>query len=173
MEYISSDTNVWIDFAEIQKLSIPFLLPYIYIMNDETIEDELINPPGISYELLRLGLQKTELTEEEFYLAETLTAKYTKLSVYDCVALAIAKVRGLVLLTGDGPLRKAATMEDVKIIGTIGILDQLHNRKYIKTEEYAECLQRLLDKNGKKVRLPTYELEKRLQAVKEQDETYW
>ena len=38
-------------------------------MNDETIEDELLNPPGISDKLLQLGLQKTELTEEEFYLA--------------------------------------------------------------------------------------------------------
>ena len=108
MEYISSDTNVWLDFVAIEKLSLPFQLPYIYLMNDETVEDELLSPPGLSDELLQLGLQKTELTEEEFYLAEALTAKYTKPSVYDCIALAIAKVRGLTLLTGDGPLRKAA-----------------------------------------------------------------
>lgn len=58
MEYISSDTNVWLDFVEIEKLNLPFQLPYIYIMNDETIEDELLNPPGISDKLLQLGLQK-------------------------------------------------------------------------------------------------------------------
>ena len=34
MEYISSDTNVWLDFVEIEKLNLPFQLPYIYIMND-------------------------------------------------------------------------------------------------------------------------------------------
>lgn len=100
MEYISSDTNVWLDFVEIEKLNLPFQLPYIYIMNDETIEDELLNPPGISDKLLQLGLQKTELTEEEFYLAGTLASRYAKPSIYDCIALAIAKIRGLTLLTG-------------------------------------------------------------------------
>ena len=78
MEYISSDTNVWLDFAEIEKLKLPFLLPYVYLMNDETVDDELLNPPELRGELLRLGLQKTELTEEEFYLAEILTSKYAK-----------------------------------------------------------------------------------------------
>lgn len=111
MEYISSDTNVWLDFVEIEKLNLPFQLPYIYIMNDETIEDELLNPPGISDKLLQLGLQKTELTEEEFYLAGTLASRYAKPSIYDCIALAIAKIRGLTLLTGDGPLRKAAVAD--------------------------------------------------------------
>ena len=34
MEYISSDTNVWLDFVEIEKLNLPFQLPYVYLMND-------------------------------------------------------------------------------------------------------------------------------------------
>ena len=68
MEYISSDTNVWLDFVEIEKLNLPFQLPYIYIMNDETIEDELLNPPGISDKLLQLGLQKTEQKKNFIWL---------------------------------------------------------------------------------------------------------
>ena len=32
MEYISSDTNVWIDFNIISRMNLPFLLPYTYIM---------------------------------------------------------------------------------------------------------------------------------------------
>ena len=111
-------------------------------------------------------MQKTELTEEEFYLAEILTSKYAKPSVYDCIALAIAKVRGLTLLTGDGPLRKAAAAEGVAVMGTIGILDQLHRGKYVEDEEYADCIQRLLDKNGGKVRLPGQELEIRLRKIR-------
>lgn len=144
MEYISSDANVWLDFVEIEKLNLPFQLPYIYIMNDETIEDELLNPPGISDKLLQLGLQKTELTEEEFYLAGTLASRYAKPSIYDCIALAIAKIIGLTLLTGDGPLRKAAVAEGVKVVGTIGILDQLYVGNYIEDEEYSECIQRVM-----------------------------
>ena len=41
-------------------------------MNDETIDNELLSPPGLSDELLQLGLQKTEMTEAEFFLAEEL-----------------------------------------------------------------------------------------------------
>lgn len=40
MEYISSDTNVWIDFSVISRLDLPFLLPYTYIMYTESIENE-------------------------------------------------------------------------------------------------------------------------------------
>ena len=116
--------------------------------------------------LLQLGLQKTELTEDEFFLAEELASKYARPSVYDCIALAIAKIRGLVLLTGDGALRKAAAAEGVAVVGTIGILDRLHGGNYIGDKEYADCIQRLIEKNGGKVRLPKHELETRLQEVR-------
>lgn len=47
MEYISSDTNVWLDFEVIGKLELPFKLPYTYLMNDDAIQDELLSPPGL------------------------------------------------------------------------------------------------------------------------------
>ena len=72
----------------------------------------------------------------------------------------------MTLLTGDGPLRKAAAAEGVNVMGTIGILDQLHDGKYIENKEYTECIQRLIDKNGGKVRLPKHELEIRLQRFR-------
>lgn len=65
-------------------------------------------------------------------------------------------------MTGDGALRKAAKQENVPVIGTIGILDQLHNRNYIAKSEYLSCLEALLKENGKKVRLPESALLERL-----------
>lgn len=56
MEFISSDTNVWIDFSVIKRTEIPFRLPYTYIMNTDAIEDELLSPTGLRDELLRCGL---------------------------------------------------------------------------------------------------------------------
>ncbi len=162
MEYISSDTNVWLDFVEIEKLELPFRLPYVYLMNDETVEDEVLSPEGLSNELLKMGLKKTELTTEEFYLAEEFSEKYGKTSIYDCIALAIAKERHLVLMTGDGALRKAASQEGVEVMGTIGILDQLYEGEYIDGKEYGECIRKLMEKNGGKVRLPQGELERRM-----------
>lgn len=163
MEYISSDTNVWLDFVVIGRLELPFRLPYIYLMNQEAAEDELLNPPGLGEDLVRKGLQKTELTDEEFFLAEEFVSKYEKPSLYDCIALAIAKARGILLLTGDGPLRRAAKAEGVKVMGTIGILDQLLEGQYIENEEFFYCINELLKYNGGKVRLPENELKKRLE----------
>lgn len=140
MEYISSDTNIWLDFAVIDRLDLPFRLPYIYLMDNDAIDDELLNPPDISDRLVEMGLQRT-----------------------DCIALAIAKVRGITLLTGDGPLRKAAKAEGVQVMGTIGVLDQLSEGRYIDLAEFMYCIDELLKHNGKKVRLPEKELRKRLE----------
>ena len=154
MEYISSDTNVWLDFVTINRLELPFKLPYIYLMNDEAVDDELLNPPSLGEDLIDRGLRKTQLAYEEFILAGQLTNKYIKLSLYDCVALAIAKVRKITLLTGDGALRKAAKAEKVEVIGTIGILDQLLENQCINAEEFSYCIHELLKNNGGKFRLP-------------------
>lgn len=165
MEFISSDTNVWIDFSVIQRTEIPFRLPYTYIMNTDAIEDELLSPIGLRDDLLRCGLVGVELELEEFELAEAFGAKYIKLSVYDRIALAIAKLRGITLLTGDGALRKAAVSESVPVIGTIGVLDQLRDGGFIDDDEYEFCLLELQKHNGQEVRLPKSEITTRLQSL--------
>lgn len=162
MEYISSDTNVWIDYMAIEKLELPFRLSFTYLMNQDAIEDELLSPKGMRDELLRLGLQPTELTEDEFYYALKIAETHPKLSEYDCSALAIAKYRGLVLMTGDAALRKVALSEGVSVIGTIGLLDKLYEDKKISPKEYRECLLLLIKVNGREVRLPYVELQNRL-----------
>ena len=165
MKYISSDTNVWLDFSVIDKLAWPFLLPYQYIMNNDAVENELLSPMGLKKDLLNLGLQPVELTEEEFYLTESFGEKYARLSLYDCIALAIAKNRKIKLMTGDGSLRMAAQKEGVSFIGTIGILDELYSGGYIKKDEYIDGLELLKVNNGKKVRLPDEELQRRIEHI--------
>lgn len=165
MQYISSDTNVWIDYSVIEKLELPFRLPLTFIMNIDAIDDELLSPAGMREELLRLGLQPTELTDEEFFYGLKMAAEHPKLSKYDCSALAIAKKRGLVLMTGDAALRKTALSEGVSVIGTIGLLDKLHCEHFITVEEYRECLSLLLEVNGREVRLPEEEIQNRLDTI--------
>ena len=69
MQYISSDTSVWIDFVTIQKTEIPFRLPYTYIMNRDAVEDEILSPPELGQELLSYGLVPVAITIDEFFLA--------------------------------------------------------------------------------------------------------
>lgn len=162
MKYISSDTNVWIDFVTINRIALPFRLPYTYLMNQDAFDEELLSPPDFKEQLLSAGLVSTELTDAEFFLAEEYGLRYRKLSTHDRIALAIAKQRNITLLTGDQALRKAANAEGVSLIGTIGILDQLHNRELITTTEYVDCLKALQSNNGKIIRLPARELEERI-----------
>ena len=165
MKYISSDTNVWIDFLTINRIKLPFRLPYTYIMNQDAIDEELLSPPNFKEQLLAAGLVATELTDDEFFLAEGYGIHYRKLSVHDRIALAIAKKRNITLLTGDQALRNAARSEGVSLIGTIGILDQLYDQELISTEEYVDSLKDLQAKNGAVVRLPANELEIRIRRL--------
>lgn len=161
MEYISSDTNVWIDFNIISRMNLPFLLPYTYIMYTESMESELLNPEGFKDQLAEAGLVGVDITIEEFFLAQSWGPLYPKLSIQDRIALAIAKQRDITLLTGDKALRMAAAQEGVHVIGTLGILDQLFDGQYIAKDEYLYCLQEFQKHNGGEVRLPRAELKKR------------
>ncbi len=164
MNYISSDTNVWIDFSVIEKIELPFLLPDTYIMYKEALDTEVVSPPELVDELLKAGLKPVELTTEEFFYAAECMMRYPKISRFDSTALAIAKKRRIPLLTGDLSLRRAAQEEEVEILGTIGILDRLYYEKYINIEEYRFCLENLLKHDER--RLPAEEIKKRLDAEK-------
>lgn len=163
MKLISSDTNIWLDFNAISKTDLPFKLPYMYIMYKETLRREIISPPELIENLLKCGLKGVDITIEEFTYAENLAERYKKLSGYDRIALAIAKIRNIPLLTGDNPLRKAAIEEDVNVYGTIGLLDRLYEKEYINKSEYRICLERFLE--HKERRLPEDELLKRIKSL--------
>ena len=63
-------------------------------------------------------------------------------------------------------MRKAAKHENVNVLGTISILDQLFDGSYIDESEYEYCLKELERYNGQEVRLPKSEINSRLQRLK-------
>lgn len=160
LRYISSDTNIWLDFDAISRVDLPFRMPCTYIMYQEALRKEIVTPATLLGDLKKYGLVGVELTTEEFFYASDLARKYVKLSGYDRTALAIAKFRKIPLLTGDNALRKAAKKEQVEVMGTIGLLDRLYDGEHISKEEYQYCLQSLLQHEER--RLPRDEIEKRL-----------
>ena len=162
MEYISSDTNIWIDFSAVNALALPFRLECTYLMSSDALEDEWRSPKGRGTELASLGLQAVEITTEEFYYADEIHSKNPKLSVYDTFALAIAKFRQIVLLTGDGRLRKTAAAEGVTVRGTLWIFDELLRSGKISEDEYKGFMQKLKRQNGNMIRLPEAEIDKRI-----------
>lgn len=109
MELLSSDTNIWIDFALTESLEEPFLLgeKYTYLMSADALMDEVLSPPELGKRLLELGVKAVEINEEEYRLANDYVQKYRRLSVYDSIAMSIAKSRKIILLSGNGALRNA------------------------------------------------------------------
>lgn len=160
--YISSDTNVWIDFYEIGHIDHPFRLNFEYFISRDTFRDEFIKSESMRMSLLSLGLQLAEATEDEFTCAITFQNRYVELSLYDAFALSIAKARGWTLLTGDMPLRKAAIKEGVEVHGTIWVYDQLKAQGKVTEDEYENVINELIEavRIGK-CRLPIAELIKR------------
>lgn len=164
--YISSDTSVWIDFRTISALEVPFILNYDYVMSNDAIQDELLSPIDLKDELLRLGLKPIELDDAELNLVYSYGSKYPKLSVYDMFAMAIAKNRSFILLTGDGNLRKAASLEDVIVKGTLWVLDELFEKCHLSKADYEHYLLELQKHNNRKIRLPAAEIQRRIDALK-------
>ena len=160
--FISSDTNVWIDFYEIGHIDHPFRLDFMYYISRDTFQAEFIKSESMRTNLLRLGLQLADVMNEEFTQAISLQERYRELSLYDTFALSIAKTRGWTLLTGDMPLRKAAIKEGVEVHGTICVYDQLKAQGKMTADEYKTVINELIEavKTGR-CRLPIAELIKR------------
>ena len=162
MEYISSDTNIWIDFHAIDKIDVPFRLDVKYIMFHEAMRKEIIDPPELVQSLVKLGLEGVNLSTGEFYDAMEMLKRYQKISQYDAIALAIAKSREITLLSGDKSLRSAADKEGVTVLGSIGLIDRLLREKLITNKEYYEILSAWENQTVLGRRLPIEEIRKRL-----------
>ena len=160
--YISSDSNIWFDFYEIHHLDHPFLLGYEFYISKNAFTDEIPASDGIRDDLLRYGLRITEITDDELTMARAYSNQYRALSMYDAIALSIAKNRHWVLLTGDKPLRIAADKEKVPCHGILWIYDELKFSGKLSETEYHSAMGDLIDaieNSGR--RLPLDELKKR------------
>lgn len=103
MGLISSDTNIWIDFYIVNRIEHPFLLNHEYYISSAAFTDELVAPKQLGEILVNYGLMQTDIKDEELSLALEYQETYKKLSTYDSFALALAKNRDWILLTGDKP----------------------------------------------------------------------
>lgn len=165
MRHVCSDTGIWLDFCVIDSIDIPFRLPETFVMYEEAIRNEILNPPNLAERLLALGLEPVGIVMEELVLAQSMAERHRRLSRYDVVALAIAEHRGIPLVTGDARLRRVAERRGVLCMGTLGILDRLGSLRRIGRVEMLECLLGLRRHNGGAVRLPMHELDMRIAAL--------
>ena len=160
MQYIC-DTNVFDAFRKIDAIDTLFLLDGRLALFSGTITNELVIPTNFGRELVSKGLIPVEINDGDELLQIEFISRYRKLSIHDTIALAMAKNRGLPLLTGDNNLRKAALFEGVDVRGAIWILDELFNKGKLTVGQYRRLLEEFLKKKGR-LRLPENEIKKRL-----------
>ena len=150
------DTNVLIDLHHGNVLDGLFRLPYLFVAPDVIIA-ELQEPDGS--DLMRMGLKSGELSGERVLEVEQLFQHHASIAVNDLFALVLAASTSLPLLTGDSRLRKLAGRHNVKVHGTLWVVDEMVAHAVLKPVEAARALRTMLDRGS---RLPLAECEERL-----------
>lgn len=123
MAVLVSDTSVLIDLDRGALLELAFQGPEPLAVPDLLYERELANENGPYLQQLGLGI--VSLVPEELAFAQAAFNASAQLSLPDCFAMSFARRDGHILLTGDGPLRKAATQSGIRCHGLLWFLDLL------------------------------------------------
>jgi hypothetical protein len=111
---------VLIDLERGGLLEAVFVLPHEFAVPDVLYGREMRGDWG---DRLGLGLGVEEVSKEGVTNALRFRRQRPSLSVPDSFALALAKERQWLLLTGDGKLRELARGEDVECHGVLWLLD--------------------------------------------------
>ena len=112
-----SDTSVLIDLDRAGLLEAVFALPHGFAVPDVLYDREMNDKWG--EQLRRLGLRVEEVSEAGVGNALRYRQQRASLSVPDSFALALAKERAWLLLTGDNALRNLAAAENVECHGVL------------------------------------------------------
>lgn len=128
-----ADTNILLDLNKIHLLKKFFSLSNTICIEESIFYDELLEPQGIQEKLLNSGLLCVSMNDKEFMLAREVYEENPKLSFYDCVAFAVAKLRGWELMTGDKRLRKYAERHSIVVHGLLWAIRECEKEEIDKT----------------------------------------
>lgn len=123
MRVLVSDTSVLIDLERSGLLEAAFRLSWEFAVPDLLYKRQLRDHNGP--ELLRLGLRVGALKPDAVHRALEYQRRVPALSLPDTFAITLAKVKGRILLAGDGELRRLATAEEIDHHGVLWVFDQL------------------------------------------------
>jgi len=137
------DASVLLDFITGDILEILFSLPFDFSTSD-IVADEVVR--SFSHDELRtLGLDITELEEEEVLEIAALQAENLVLSPKDLSIFLIARNSNALLISGDGPLRELAREKRIEYHGTLWLLEELVKRDILPSRDAAAALRAMLD----------------------------
>jgi rRNA-processing protein FCF1 len=103
----------------------------------DVLAAELLDPPKSLF--VNAGWTLTTFSTDEVEQVYALTAKYKAPSVPDLFTLLTARRDGIILLTGDKALRRAARIEGVRVHGFLWLLDMLLHHGEVPPKKAAHC----------------------------------
>lgn len=159
MNVLLPDTSVLVDLERGKILEAIFCLPFNFAVPSLLYKMELQDYGGDA--LINLGLRLEALDNEEVALARSYWLERRSLSVPDSWALALAKSRSWVLLSGDKKLVELAKEEEVAVHGLLWLFDRMHEEGVANGNRLGTSL-RVIAAHPR-CRLPKAEIEKRLQ----------
>lgn len=167
MIVLVSDTSVLIDLERGALLESAFRLSCAFAVPDLLYRRELRDENGPA--LVKMGLKVEELAAEGVLLAQYYRNRRPALSLPDVFALALAKTRGLTLLTGDQGLRSLATEEFIECHGVLWLLDKMNHEGAATRGTLLVGLQKIAA--HPRCRLPKEEVAQRLALYGSEEKT--
>jgi hypothetical protein len=161
MRVLVSDTSILIDLERGALLRVAFALDVELVVPDLLYERELRDHGGS--DLIALGLRVESLEENEVQHAQEYRRANPRLALPDTFALALARDRNWILLTGDGPLRALANTEHVECHGVLWLIDRMHSESAADAGTLHAGLERIAC--HPRCRLPRAEIAARLNRL--------
>ena len=152
------DTSVLIDLERGAILETIFCLPFNYAVPSLLYRMELKEYGGDA--LIDLGLRLEELDAKEVTLAQSYSLRRRALSVPDTLALALAKSRSWLLLSGDRKLVGLAQEKEVAVHGVLLLFDRIYDEGIADGTKLCASLRAIAA--HPRCRLPKAEIERRL-----------
>ena len=152
-----TDANIWIDLYVGGVLVQAFDLDIEWVTTDLAIEESKDDPKASV--LVGLGLQVLSLPGEAVMEIPDLSRLYPGPSPEDLSLFILARDADVVLVTGDGALRKAAEAEGIEVHGVLWVLDLMAEAEAISSQQAGDALTAMLAGGA---RLPKGEVDRRL-----------
>lgn len=147
MPLLISDANILIDMEVGGLLERMFALPYEFATPDLLYADELEKHHP---DLPQLGLQLRGLDGDGIHAVAMFRQRHRRVSSYDCAALALAVNLECRLLTGDLALREAARQEEVEVVGTLWLVEEMMRCDLINARHARSAFDRM-QQNGRRL----------------------
>lgn len=149
MHYLITDTCILVDLERLRLLQQAGRLNHRLHIVDIVLRVEC---PHLERQVTSYGFIIESLSGSELQEALRIEKITGKITVYDAMSYTFAKERGMVLATGDGPLRALAGRTKVKYVGLLWLIKEMCLQSTITTEVAEKALNTVM--RDKRFRIP-------------------